>query len=420
MSVLRVSVYDEPEVKKVPKIWSVAELTHAVSLALESQLEFRNCWVNGEISNFKHHRPSGHWYFTLKDENASLRGIMFRGRAERVGFMPADGMKVLVRGNLRMYERDGNIQFYAEDMQPSGLGALYLAFEQLKQRLQAEGLFAEERKRPIPRLPRAIGIVTSPTGAAIRDILNIIRRRYPRMSWVLAPAAVQGDAAPAEIVQGIENLNRYGKVDVIIVGRGGGSLEELWAFNTELVARAIYASRIPVISAVGHETDYTIADYVADLRAPTPSAAAELAVPQWHDLQADLSGLQERLVAAIERQLAWKRQTLAALVNKGPLRDPLWRLDQNRQRLDALNIRLNGAMTRFVADKNGILKILAAKLDLLSPLAILGRGYALAYGPRGNLLRAATEVEVADRIRVRLGEGSLVCRVMAKETADES
>jgi len=415
-----ISVYDEPEVKTLPKIWSVADITRAVNGALENQPEFRNCWLQGEISNFKHHRPSGHWYFTLKDEIASLRSIMFRNRAERVAFLPADGLQVLVRGNLRLYERDGNIQFYAEDMQPAGLGALHLAFEQLKQQLEAEGLFAAERKRPIPRLPRAVGIVTSPTGAAIRDILNVIRRRYPRMAWVLAPAAVQGDTAPAEIVHGIENLNRYGKVDVIIVGRGGGSLEELWAFNSEPVARAISASRIPVISAVGHETDYTIADYVADLRAPTPSAAAELAVPQWYELQADLSVLQERLVAAMERQMERKRQHLDALVSKGPLTDPLWRIDQNRERLDGLNIRLSAAVTRFMADKNGILKILAAKLDLLSPLAILGRGYALAYGPRGDLLRAASEVRVADPIRVRLGEGSLICRVLAKETEDEN
>ncbi|ODA39201.1 Exodeoxyribonuclease VII large subunit [Desulfosporosinus sp. BG] len=256
--------------------------------------------------------------------------------------------------------------------------------------------------------------MTSPTGAAVRDIINIMERRHPGMSWVLAPAAVQGEAAPQEVAQAIARLNRYRAVDVIIVGRGGGSLEELWAFNTEVVARAIVASVIPVISAVGHETDVTISDYVADLRAPTPSAAAELAVPVLLDLQSQVTQLRIRLQNAMGALIERKRQCLVGIANKGPLKDPFWRIDQNRQRLDNLQIRLQEGMTRFVIDKNGILNLLAAKLDLLSPLAILGRGYSLTYDAEGLLLRSASQVELHDQIRIRLGEGNVRCEVLEK------
>lgn len=399
----------------MPKIWTVAELTAEISRTLEQRIEFQNCWVSGELSNFKNHRPSGHWYFTIKDAYSSLKCVMFRSKAEQVQFRPQDGMKVLLRGSLRIYERDGNIQFYAEEMQPSGLGALYLAFEQLKQRLAEEGLFDASRKQAIPRFPRSVGIVTSPTGAALRDILNIIQRRHPNISWILAPAAVQGESAPHEVAQAIKQLNRYGQVDVLIVGRGGGSIEELWAFNTEEVARAIAVSRIPVISAVGHETDTTIADYVADLRAPTPSAAAELAVPIWQELKTDVKKLSDRLQNAMSGHLDIKRQQLLSVASKGPLQDPYWRIDQNRQRLDLLTMHLEEGMTRFLANKDGILKILATKLDLLSPLAILGRGYSLTYGVEGNLLRSSDDAKLSEKIMIRLAEGKLYCQVLEKE-----
>jgi len=402
-------------VKVVPKIWTVSELVGRIGQVLQEHTELQNCWISGELSNFKNHRASGHWYFTLKDESSSLKGVMFRSRSERVRFVPSDGLKVLIRGNIRMYERDGTIQLYGEEMEPSGLGQLYLAFEQLKKKLAEEGLFDPTRKKSIPRLPRRIGIVTSPTGAAIRDILNIIQRRHPGMSWVLAPAAVQGEAAPREVAEAIARLNRYRNVDVIIVGRGGGSLEELWAFNTDVVARAISASVIPIISAVGHETDVTISDYVADLRAPTPSAAAELAVPILLDLELHIAQLRVQLQNAMVSVIEQKRQHLEGIANKGPLKDPFWRIDQNRQRLDTLQMRLQEGMTRFVIDKNGILKLLAAKLDLLSPLAILGRGYSLTYNAEGQLLRTASQVKLRDPIRIRLGEGSLHCQVLEKE-----
>lgn len=397
------------------RIWSVSELTGEISRMLSNKSEFQNCWVSGELSNFKNHRPSGHWYFTLKDEYSSLRGVMFRTRSRNIRFLPADGMKVLVRGNLRIYERDGNIQLYVEEMQPSGLGELYLAFEQLKMRLAAEGLFAQERKKPIPRFPQRIGIVTSQTGAALRDIITVMQRRHPGMSWILAPAAVQGESAPAEIAQAINRLNNQGNIDVLIVGRGGGSLEELWAFNTEEVARAIALSHIPVISAVGHETDITIADFVADLRAPTPSAAAELAIPLLHELQDRLGQLTRSLAAGMHLQLQQKRGLLKELAGRSSLQNPYWRLSQSRQELDVLASRLQGNMTGFLADKNGILKLLTAKLDLLSPLTILGRGYSLAYGSKGILLRSVEDVNLEEDIRVRFVQGSIMCRVLAKE-----
>lgn len=400
----------------MPKVWTVAELTGEIGKALNEKPCFKNCWISGELSNFKNHKPSGHWYFTLKDQYASIKGVMFRSRSEQVKFMPADGMKVLVRGTVSMYERDGNVQLYVDEMQPSGLGALYLAFEQLKQQLAAEGLFDAERKKPIPEFPRRIGIVTSPTGAALQDILNIMQRRHPYISWILAPAAVQGDSAPREIAAAIKRLNRYGNIDVMIVGRGGGSLEELWAFNTEEVARAIADSHIPIISAVGHETDTTIADYIADLRAPTPSAAAELAVPLWRDLKALVKQLSGKIQQALQMQIGNKRRIVDGLAAQAPLQTPLWRIEQNRQRLDGLSTGLEESMSRFVADKNGILKILTTKLDLLSPLATLSRGYSLAYDEKGTLIRSARQVEIGDQVSVCLEEGRLECQVVAKET----
>lgn len=401
--------------KQMPKIWTVSELVSQIAQVLQDRADLQNCWVSGELSNFKNHRASGHWYFTLKDSAASLKGVMFKSRAERVRFVPADGLKVMIRGNIRMYEREGGVQLYAEEMEVSGLGQLYLAFEQLKKKLAAEGLFDPLAKKEIPRIPRRIGLVTSPTAAALQDMINVMNRRHPRLSWILAPSAVQGEAAPGELAQAIARLNRYGDVDVIILARGGGSIEELWAFNTEIVARAIAASDIPVISAIGHETDVTIADYAADLRAPTPSAAAELAAPVLEELQWQVAQLKILLQNRMKAHLEGKKQALESLVVKGPLRDPFWRIDQNRQRLDTLQSQLQESMTRFLTDKNGILSLLAAKLDLLSPLAILGRGYSLTYDRSGALLCSAGQVELQDLVRTRLGEGTILCQVLEKE-----
>ena len=294
----------------MPQIFSVTELNNEISSALRKDYLLQNCWVKGEISNFKRHSPSGHCYFSVKDEKSSLRAVMFRMAASLLTFCPENGMSVMLRGNVRMYEKDGSIQIYVEEILPSGLGAIYLAFEQLKKKLEGEGFFAAARKKAIPKYPVKIGIVTSSTGAAIRDIMHVAKRRNPYVSLILASANVQGETAPEEIAQAIKLINQHGEVDVIIVGRGGGSVEELWAFNTEVVARAIFDSKIPVISAVGHEVDFTIADFVADMRAPTPSAAAELAVPLYSEMKRSLALQKDKLEKLFGRQLETKRSQL--------------------------------------------------------------------------------------------------------------
>ena len=293
-------------------VLTVSELTQAVKETLELDARFQNILVRGEISNFKHH-TSGHMYFTLKDEKSRLKCVMFRSHNARLRFRPEDGLKVIAGGRLGVYEVAGEYQLYVEELYPEGLGALHLAFEQLKAKLQAEGLFDPARKRPLPGLPRTVGIVTSPTGAAIRDMVSVLRRRFPNVNILLAPAIVQGDAGPPSVIRALELLNWRDDVDVIIVGRGGGSLEELWTFNDEGVARAIAASRIPVISAVGHETDFTIADFVADRRAPTPSAAAEIAVPERAKLLQDVRDQEERLRLAIQKRIRQLRESLGIL-----------------------------------------------------------------------------------------------------------
>lgn len=392
-------------------IFTVSEINREISEALKKHAELWNCWVSGEISNFKDHIPSGHWYFTLKDELAGIKTVMFRTRTMTAGFKPKNGMKVIIRGNVRLYEKDGNVQLYAEEIYPSGVGALYLAFEQLKNKLAAEGLFAPEKKRRIPKYPSRIAIITSTTGAALRDILHVAQRRNPRVSLLVVPSAVQGEAAPGEIVRAIEQVNSYGDIDLVIVGRGGGSLEELWAFNTEEVARAIAASRIPVVSAVGHEIDYTIADFAADLRAPTPSAAAELAIPVLAELQANVAYLEEKLQTRIGTILDQKRHLVAELMSDRTLAGTTWRLEQSRQEVDILSMRLQDGMTGFLTDRNGILSLLSAKLDLLSPLSILGRGYALAYTSTGEVLKETKQVQAGDNLQLRIKDGKIDCQV---------
>lgn len=393
------------------KVLTVSEINREINEALKRQHNLWNCWVTGEISNFKDHVPSGHWYFTLKDKEAGIKTVMFKTRNIMAGFKPENGMKVLIRGSIRLYEKDGNIQLYAEEIYPSGLGALYIAFEQLKNKLAAEGLFAAERKRPIPRFPARVAIITSPTGAAVKDILNIARRRNPLVTLIIIPSAVQGESAPGEIVTAINRANSYGNIDLLILGRGGGSLEELWAFNTEEVARAIAGSVIPVVSAVGHEIDYTIADFAADLRAPTPSAAAELVIPLLAELKEGIRYYEEKLTQRMQAVLINKRHRLEEIMTHSALARPGWRLEQSRQDLDYLAIRLQDGMTGFLTEKNGILRLLSAKIDLLSPLNILGRGYSLAYDSDGKLLKSAKQSVVGDSLNLRLCDGVIDCEV---------
>ncbi|NLM20694.1 MAG: exodeoxyribonuclease VII large subunit [Peptococcaceae bacterium] len=393
------------------KILTVSEITREINQALKNHVLLRNCWVTGEISNYKEHLPSGHWYFTLKDEYTSLKAVMFRTRAASAAFKPQNGMKVIIRGSVKLYEKNGSVQLYAEEIFPSGLGALYIAFEQLKNRLAAEGLFAPEKKKPIPKYPQRIAIITSPTGAAIKDILNIAGRRNPLVKLMVFPSAVQGETASQEIAEAIARANNYQDIDLLIVGRGGGSLEELWAFNTEEVARAIAGSRIPVISAVGHEIDFTIADFVADLRAPTPSAAAEIAVPLLTDMQTAVMSYQEKLNLKMAAIIEHYRSKVRELSSHRGLARQAFKLEQARQEIDILAVRLQDSMTGFLTNKNGILKLLSTKIDMLSPLTTLGRGYVLAYNTEGEIVNTVSRLTAGDKLQLQFKDGRADCEV---------
>jgi exodeoxyribonuclease VII large subunit len=439
---------------------TVKELTRYIKTRLEQDTRLSDVWVRGEISNFTRH-SSGHMYFTLKDADSRVKAIMFASYNQRLPFIPKDGTKVLAKGGISVYERDGQYQMYVTQMQPDGVGSLYLAYEQLKQRLEAEGLFAVHRKKPIPRFPRAIGVVTSPTGAAVRDIIITLQRRFPAIPVQLYPVLVQGTQAAPSIVKAIRRLNEAGEVDLLIVGRGGGSLEELWAFNEEAVARAIHASLIPVISAVGHETDFTIADFVADLRAATPTAAAELAVPHHMELRQQLAVEQERMRRALQRRLQEIRERLARaqrspyLLNpRKQLLEPVERLDRLTEQLgyrinkrltkareakmglahrlsrhdpseqviyarrqsDALSRRLATAMQSLMKDKQAGFDAALKQLDALSPLKVMQRGYSLVYNEKETaLVKSIHHIQPGDLVKVRLADGRLDCHVWAME-----
>ncbi|KAB2838799.1 exodeoxyribonuclease VII large subunit [bacterium] len=393
-------------------IYTVSELTREIKNLLEG--EFSGVWLTGEISNF-HAHGSGHFYFTLKDKGAQLSAVMFRGANRHLKFKLEDGLEVVAKGRVSVYEPRGNYQIILDYVEPKGLGALQLAFTQLRHKLAEEGLFDEARKRPLPFLPRTIGIVTSPTGAVIQDMIRILKRRNPYVNILLYPVSVQGEAAAPEIVRGIEALHRHGEAEVMIVGRGGGSLEDLWAFNTEAVARAIAASPIPVISAVGHETDFTIADYVADLRAPTPSAAAELAAPVAAELRLSLRESQRRLLRAYRQGLETRREKLKFWISH--LKHPKRRLEELAQHLDDLRERLKLGIERSQETRRARLRLLSEKLEVLSPLSILSRGYSIVRkleegGREGAVVKDAAQVGPGDTLSLRLSKGSLKARVL--------
>lgn len=398
------------------RILTVQELNQHIKTLLEKDYLLVNVWVKGEISNFKA-ASSGHFYFTLKDNYSCLKVVMFRSRSRSLLYRPENGMAVTVRGYVSVYERDGAYQLYAEEMEPDGTGALYLAFEQLKDRLQREGLFDPGHKKALPLLPRRIGLVTSPTGAAVRDLVEIIRRRWPGLEIILVPVLVQGESAPPDVARGIQMLNKLGSVDVIIVGRGGGSLEELWAFNTEIVARSIYNSKIPVISAVGHETDITIADFVADKRAATPSAAAELAVPDKREMARYVLTLKNRLYRAANDKLRGCGQRLAACLSNRHFTRPLDVFCGARQQsLDFLAHRLNQGVRSSVGDQERRLAVLAGRLHTLSPLSTMARGYSICTAPDGKRVFYDTDsIKIGERLSVRLYRGLLNCIVEDKK-----
>ncbi|MCL6451980.1 MAG: exodeoxyribonuclease VII large subunit [Acetobacteraceae bacterium] len=395
------------------RVLGVYDLTRYLKELLDSDPVLASVWVRGEVSNFRHH-TSGHMYFTLKDERSALRCVMFRSRNQALTFLPQDGMRVVAGGYVSVYERDGVYQLYVEEMQPDGLGALHQAFLRLKEKLEKEGLFDFSRKRPLPLLPRCLGVVTSLTGAALQDILTVARRRLPCLDIVVAPVRVQGAEAPGEICRALELMNAWGGADVIIVGRGGGSLEELWAFNDEAVARAIYASRAPVVSAVGHQTDITIADLVADLRAPTPSAAAEQAVPDGSELGLRLDSLGSRLIGGIRERLGRWRSRLDRLALSPGLARPLDRVWQGRQRVDGLGRRLVLGWTRGLKVSRARLDAFRGRLSALSPLSVLERGYSICLRQDGRPVTRLARAEVGDQVAVVLYDGELGCRVGSK------
>ncbi len=390
------------------QILSVSQLNRKIRLLLESQ--YPGLWVEGEISNFKKH-SSGHIYFTLKDENAQISAAFFSQYQRGLRFELKEGLKVLAYCRVSIYEARGQYQLYVERIEPKGVGALQLAFQQLKEKLEKEGLFREERKRPIPRFPGTVGVVTSPTGAAIHDILNVVNRRFCGTQLLLYPVKVQGEGAAEEIAAAIEAMNRLEGAEVLIVGRGGGSLEDLWEFNEEVVARAVYHSRIPVISAVGHETDWTICDLVADLRAPTPSAAAELVVASRLELEQKVRDHGVRLRDALWN--IWKdhQERLAELAASAAFRQPRYLLDQFAERTDDLSRRLQMAFKTGLSFKRQSCQNLTGRLNALNPLGILERGYAVTFGPAGKVLKSVQGITAGDEITTRLHKGSLVSKV---------
>ncbi len=386
-------------------ILSVRDVTRYLKALLDSDELLSDVWVRGELSGVS--RPSsGHLYFCLKDESSQLSGVMWRDDARRLRFNPEDGLKVIVRGSVSVYEARGLYQIYCQEMKPDGVGDLYLAFEQLKAKLAAEGLFESSRKRPIPAMPEKIALVTSPTGAAVHDMVTIMRRRFPRIHLVLVPTLVQGEMAPASIVRSIKAANGIPGVDLIIVGRGGGSMEDLWCFNDETVARAICNSRVPIVSAVGHETDFTIADFVADLRAPTPSAAAELVVPSREDLAHRLLLIEEALRSAMARQVHTRRLELEAITARRAFRHPMDRVREQRQRLDELSGRIEMLTRHQLEARRESFRGLAATLDALSPLAVLGRGYSITRKlPEGKIVRSVNELTEGNQVEILFGDG---------------
>lgn len=443
------------QVRNEPHIYTIKEVNKYIRMKMDVDPVLSDVWLRGEVSNFTHH-SSGHMYFTLKDKESRIKCVMFASHNAKLKFMPREGTKVLARGTISVFERDGAYQFYANAMQPDGLGSLYLAYEQLKASLEEEGLFANSRKRTLPLFPKSVGVITSPTGAAVRDIITTLQRRYPIAAIKIAPVQVQGELAAPSIVKAIEMMNKEQTCDVLIVGRGGGSLEELWAFNEEIVARAIAASNIPVISAVGHETDFTIADFVADVRAATPTAAAELAVPHIQELQARLRRNEEKLRYATETRIARLKERLVRAQQSPTFLQPKRYFLQQAERVDYLQAalktsirnsldrqklnlayydgklarlhpenrikllgqkintsssRMHDAMKRMVEMKKIQTVTSMKQLDALSPLKVMARGYSLAYTTENQLLKMTHQVNQGDHIEVKLTDGILNCEV---------
>ena len=395
-------------------VLSITQLNEYIRSRMDADPLLTQVAVRGEISNYKMY-PSGHHYFTLKDEGAALKCVMFKGNAMRLRFRPENGMKVIAMGKVSVFPRDGAYQLYCTAMAMDGVGDLYAAFEQLKKKLSAEGLFDPAHKKPLPKYPGTIGIITSSAGAAVHDMLRILRKRYPLTKVRLLPVRVQGTEAPGEIAAAIRYANYHKLADLLIVGRGGGSIEDLWAFNDERVAYAIYESEIPVISAVGHEPDVTISDFVADLRAATPSNAAELAVPDQDALRQTLDSMSAAMATAFGRQLKGARQHLHVLSQSAALQSPTGYLEQKQRQLELLKNRLVSAQNASISRSRQRYIGNVAKLDAMSPLKVLTRGYSMAQTERGEVIRSVSQVELGERIRISLSDGKISATVMEKK-----
>lgn len=392
-------------------VLSVSQLNRYIKMNFDADENLANIFISGEISNFTNHYRTGHLYFTLKDDSAAVRAVMFNSSAKRLKFMPEDGMKVIARGRVSVYEASGQYQLYVDDMQPDGVGALNLAYEQLKEKLQKEGLFSELHKKPLPPYPEKVGVITSPTGAAVRDIINVLGRRFPYAKIVFCPVLVQGDGAHLQLTDAVNLFNSERAADVIIIGRGGGSIEDLWEFNDEGLARAVYNSEIPVISAVGHETDFTICDFVADMRAPTPSAAAELAVPDANELQYALSALKNRMFLNVSSGIADRRSRLEYLTSKGALKSPDEMLSNRSQRLDTAFSKMLSSYENRIGGKKVEFISAATALSKLDPMSVLMRGFAFVSDKSGKNVYSSQALAKGDKINVRFHDGSAACEV---------
>lgn len=390
-----------------PRVLTVSQLNFYIKSILDNDSNLQYVFLEGEISNLTDHYSSGHMYFSVKDEKSVVRAVMFSYAAKNLKFKPQNGMKVIIRGRVTIYEPSGQYQVYAEDMQPDGVGVLALQFEQLKQKLSKEGLFDKSHKKPIPMYPNTIGVITSPTGAAIRDIYNILSRRYPCAEIVIYPVLVQGECAAPQLTSAVNVFSESDIADVIIIGRGGGSQEDLWAFNDEALARAIYNCKTPIISAVGHETDFTISDFVADLRAPTPSAAAELAVPDKAELMQNIYANRQYVDSLIEQKLNALQRELDNNLRLMRAYSPEGRINDSKKALDSLSLRLDTAVKNILSDKTKSLAKTASKLEALNPVSVLARGFLYATDQNGNSVTSVKSVSVGDKITLNLKDGTI-------------
>lgn len=393
-----------------PTVLTVTQLNNYVKRLLDGDYSLNCVFMVGEISNFNNHYRTGHMYFTLKDENSAIKAVMFKSNTQRLRFMPEDGMSVIVRGRVSLFEAAGAYQIYIDDMQPDGVGALALQFEQLKRKLAEEGLFDASHKKRLPPFPEKVGIITSPTGAAVQDIKNILSRRFPCAEAILYPVSVQGENSENQLVKAVNYFSNTGSVDVVIIGRGGGSIEDLWSFNSEKLARAIYDCKVPIISAVGHETDFTISDFVADRRAETPSAAAEMAVPDMAELKKQLNSMSYEIMSIVRSMISESRESLNAIKNNNCLKDPFNTINIKRMMLDGTEIKLNSFTKTEIQKYRHDFSSTVAKLNALSPLNVLARGYSVAYS-NGKIVSSSDDLTVGDNLNIDFYNGSAVCEI---------